>query len=271
MTDMEQINRATWRKPLSLREYKRLTGHISAGEAASFDMAFAELERPRILDIGVGAGRTAGLLAGRGSSYLGVDYTSEMVALARAHHPAVRFELMDARDLSALGSGGFDLVVFSYNGIDSVDGAGRAAVMAEVARVLRPGGLFVFSSFHRGWRGFDEPLPYGARLLWTANPVKLGLRLMRYGYGYGGASLRRMRYQKLEERTGEHARLLHSAHDFGILIYATTPEQIDRQLAAAGFQRDPVLVSAEGQILHPSDDLSNEEHFNIVARKTRAQ
>ena len=43
----------------------------------------------------------------------------------------------------------FGLVLFSYNGIDSIDLGGRKQVLQEVYRVLRPGGCFVFSCLNR--------------------------------------------------------------------------------------------------------------------------
>lgn len=267
MTDMERINRATWRKPLSLREYRRLSGFLNPGERAAFDRARSMLKGGRVLDIGVGAGRTTDLLEDMASSYLGIDYTPEMIALAAANHPDKHFQLMDARDLSALADASFDLVVFSFNGIDSVDGAGRIAVLTSVARVLAPGGVFLFSTFHRDWQGFRHGLSYSARVLWTANPLRLALRLARYGYGYTSARIRRMRYSRLERRDGEHVSLLHSAHDFGIMVYATTPAQIDRQLQSAGFETPVILIGANGDVLHPDSPIAGEEYFQVVARK----
>ncbi len=267
MTDMERINRATWRKPLSLREYRRLSGFLNPGERAAFDLARTLISGGRVLDMGVGAGRTTDLLTPMATRYLGIDYTPEMIALAAGSHPGKRFELMDARDLSALADASFDLVVFSYNGIDAVDGAGRLAVLASVARVLAPGGVFLFSTFHRDWEGFRRGLSYSARVRWTANPLRLALRLARYGYGYGCASIRRMRYSGLQRCDGEHVYLLHSAHDFGIMVYATTPAQIDRQLQAVGFETPAILIGANGEVLRPDSLIAGEEYFQVIARK----
>lgn len=267
MMDMEQINRATWRNPLALREYQRLSGYLNPGEQAAFERARASARGGRVLDIGVGAGRTTNLLRDFSQTYLGVDYTPEMIALASSNHPDEHFELMDARDLRALADHSFDLVVFSYNGIDSVDGAGRMAVLASVSRVLSPDGIFLFSTFNRDWQGFRDGLSYSARVLWTANPLRLGLRLMRYGYGFGTASVRRLRYAGLEQRSGEHISLLHSAHDFGVMIYATTPTQIDRQLEAAGFETPAILIGADGEQLLCDRETACCEYFQVIARK----
>ncbi|MGV8936841.1 MAG: class I SAM-dependent methyltransferase [Allorhizobium sp.] len=267
MIDMEQINRATWRNPLALREYQRLAGYLNPGEQAAFERALTLARGGRVLDIGVGAGRTTDLLEDFSQTYLGVDYTPEMIALASANHPDTHFELMDARDLAGLADGSFDLVVFSYNGIDSVDGPGRLAVLTAVSRVLAPGGIFLFSTFNRDWQGFSDGLSYSGRVLWTANPLRLGLRMLRYGYGFGTSSLRKLRYSGLEQRDGEHASLLHSAHDFGVMIYATTPAQIDRQLQATGFETPAILIGGDGEELNPGNSTVGEEYFQVIARK----
>jgi SAM-dependent methyltransferase len=267
MHAMEQINRQTWRNPLALRDYRRISGYINAGERRVFEIGSSFTGPGRILDIGVGGGRTAGLLRDRAKSYVGVDYTPEMVRLARRNHPDLRFEVMDARDLSAFGNASFDLVVFSYNGIDSVDAAGREAIMAEASRVLADGGSFVFSTFHRNWHGFQQRVDY-RRLEWTANPVRLGLRTFRYVEGRIFGSLRMRRLTPLEEREGEHAILLHGAHDFGIMVYATTPAQLQAQLARAGFETPALLFGVDGDEIGSAAS-TDDEYFHVVARKPR--
>lgn len=272
MADMEHINRATWRRPLVLREYRRNRGYLNEGERIAIEAGLGRAPGRVILDIGVGAGRTAELLAPLATRYVGIDYTPEMVELARAGHRGVRFERMDARDLSAFADRSFDVFLFSYNGIDSVGGDGRMAILCEVNRVLRPGGVFVFSSFHRGWRGFGENMRYSGRVLWTANPVRLGLRVLRYGLGYVVSTFRWRRLLQMQRQGGEHAVLMHHAHDFGVLIYATTPEQIDRQLAEAGFEPPVALFGINGNRLDglPDEALAHEEYFQIVAMKSPA-
>lgn len=262
---MENINRQTWRNPWALRDYRRSSGYLNEGERVAFRVAIPEEGRARILDIGVGGGRTAGLLRHFAGAYIGVDYTPEMVRLARANHPDLRFEHMDARDLSAFADASFDLVVFSYNGIDSVDAAGRLAILGETSRVLSPGGSFVFSTFHRDWQGFESRVDY-CRLQWTANPLRLGFRTFRYVEGRIFGSLRMRRLAPLEQRRGEHAILLHGAHDFGVMVYATTPAQVQGQLAEAGFATPALLYDVQGDAV--GGIASREvEYFHVVARK----
>ena len=53
----------------------------------------------RILDLGCGTGVLTAEIAARGAEVLGVDRSEEMIAQARKKFPALRFEVMDAREL----------------------------------------------------------------------------------------------------------------------------------------------------------------------------
>lgn len=70
----------------------------------------------RVLDLGCGIGRWADALQGRVRRYVGVDFSPEMIELARARHdPAFAdFQVMAAQDISAevLGAG-FDRVIIA--------------------------------------------------------------------------------------------------------------------------------------------------------------
>ena len=110
-----------------------------------------------MLDIGIGAGRTGHTFAPLVRRYVGLDYSPRMLARARVLHgerPGVELVLGDARDLSAV-QGPFDFVLFSFNGIDAVGHEDRLKVLAEVRRVLKADGHFLFSSHSLG----TLPLP----------------------------------------------------------------------------------------------------------------
>ena len=100
-----------------------------------------------VLELGVGGGRTAGPLAKIASCYIGLDYSQGMVEACRARYPQLEVHHGDATDLSRFEDRHFDAVVFSFNGIDYIrSDEGRATCLREVARVLKPGGVFVVSS-----------------------------------------------------------------------------------------------------------------------------
>jgi ubiquinone/menaquinone biosynthesis C-methylase UbiE/dienelactone hydrolase len=101
-----------------------------------------------MLELGVGTGRTAYTFAPLVRRYVGLDYSPAMLAQAEtllAHDTNVELVLGDARDLSCV-DGPFDLVTFSFNGIDAVSYDDRQLVLAQVAKNLRAGGWFMFSS-----------------------------------------------------------------------------------------------------------------------------
>jgi SAM-dependent methyltransferase len=105
----------------------------------------------RILDAGCGEGRFVRMLADRGADVAGIDATTEMVrtAVSRGRQP---FALADAARIP-FRDATFDIVVSYVMLVDVVDW--RSAI-AEMARVLRPGGSVVvanvgFVSASYGW------------------------------------------------------------------------------------------------------------------------
>jgi len=112
-----------------------------------------------VLDLGCGIGRMASGLAPRCRTVLGLDVSAGMVAEARQRHAAltqVRFEHTAGRDLDALGTAGFDLVL-AIDSFPYIVQAGLAGVhVAGAARVLRPGeALAVVDFSYRGDAALD--------------------------------------------------------------------------------------------------------------------
>lgn len=106
----------------------------------------------RILDLACGQGRHAHLLAEAGFDVDGVDYSREILAHAKRRGTGrhLRYTRADMRTLPARWSGRFDAVVNLFTSFGFfTDPADDAQVIAEVARVLAPGGTFVF---HAGSR-----------------------------------------------------------------------------------------------------------------------
>jgi ubiquinone/menaquinone biosynthesis C-methylase UbiE len=104
----------------------------------------------RILEIACGNGYLARHLAARGArSVAGIDASRPTIARALARERSdprgVRFQVGDASHLDRFAKGSIDLVVANMALMDIEDGAGT---IREVARVLDPGGRFVFSISH---------------------------------------------------------------------------------------------------------------------------
>ena len=110
----------------------------------------------RALDVGCGTGRHTARLAATGHDVVGIDPSEEMLGRARERLPGVEFraggfDALPAQDAQA------DLVVcaLALSHVPSLQ-----APVAELARVLAPGGLLVVSNIHPlatailGWRAW---------------------------------------------------------------------------------------------------------------------
>ncbi|TYB41170.1 class I SAM-dependent methyltransferase [Actinomadura chibensis] len=134
--------------------------------------AFADLVRGLgpVADLGCGPGRLTGHLVSLGLDAFGIDLSPEMIELARAEHPGLRFDVgtMAALDLADESVGG---VLAWYSTIHTAP-ADLPQVFAELHRVLVPGGhlLIGFQSC-----GGDRPLPHDHRVapahLWPLEPM----------------------------------------------------------------------------------------------------
>lgn len=106
-----------------------------------------------VLDLGCGQAQTTRWLAAQGARVVGLDVSLGMLRTAGAHAPPLLQG--DAARLPFAGSS-FDLVCSAYGGVPFVQD-GRA-LATGVARVLRPGGRFVFSVTHPvRWAFPDDP------------------------------------------------------------------------------------------------------------------
>jgi len=110
--------------------------------------ALGEIPPGRLLDIGTGSGRMAELLAPHADHVVALDKSLDMLRVARAklqHLPAEQVELVQG-DFSALPFAvqGFDTVLLHQVLHFAQD---PAAVLAEAARVTRPGGRIAIVDF----------------------------------------------------------------------------------------------------------------------------
>ncbi len=146
-------------------------------------------EKCSILDLGVGGGRTTEELSARATRYVGADYSQSMVEICRKRFPQLEFVEANAIRMPQFDDGGFDAVVFSFNGIDYInDARDRAACLSEIARILAAGGVILFSS-HNARALINRPALGGEKLhqaVWrTARAIykssDVGIRNIRSG------------------------------------------------------------------------------------------
>lgn len=115
-----------------------------------------DIEGKRILEVGCGSAPCSRWLAANGAFPVGLDLSMGMLRRAASAVPLVQAgaEALPFADES------FDLACSAFGAIPFV--ADSALVMAEVARVLRPGGRWVFAANHpMRWAFPDDPGPAG--------------------------------------------------------------------------------------------------------------
>ncbi len=263
---MDGINRAAWRARDSVKWFSTLEGWTDPGERVATELAALMARDQPILDLGVGGGRTVPLLRKISRNYTALDYTPELVEACRKKYPDARVLHGDARNLSEFMDASFGLVVFSFNGLDAVNPDDRLTVLREVHRVLRPGGLFLFSSHNQAGPGHRESLNFGLSL--TRHPLKLAARLARVlRYSMQTFSNYR-RYSRLNRQAEGYSIMNAAAHHHGIVIHYITLDKQLEQLAAAGFSPDPaVFGSQDGQRVAAGDDNSRHMWLHFMAKK----
>jgi uncharacterized membrane protein YdjX (TVP38/TMEM64 family)/SAM-dependent methyltransferase len=103
----------------------------------------------RVLDLCCGAGRHSAELKKRGAKVVGLDFSRDLLAAGHAREPALDLLRGDMRRLPIrTGSLAGVIQLFTAFGYFEQDADNRA-VLAEVARVLRPSGFYVLDLFNR--------------------------------------------------------------------------------------------------------------------------
>jgi ubiquinone/menaquinone biosynthesis C-methylase UbiE len=222
--------------------------YLSPCEKALFD-AFLK-DGDAILDLGVGGGRTTPYLSRLASRYVGVDYAPKMVAACQQKFPQLEFVLADATNLALLGDQKFDSVVMAYNGMDYLSPSeSRRRCLAEIRRVLRNGGVLIFSS-HNPRAVFSRPawnrekIEQVARQVagqrkWLLEPARLLLLWLRVAVAMAGSAIEAV--LRLSRRVWHSAfwygdgYMVDPAHG-GLLTHYAVPERVIAELEQRGFR-----------------------------------
>jgi SAM-dependent methyltransferase len=275
--EMDALNRRVWSTATVLKAFgddasPRTEWWTDPGErSAILSVADAVRGRP-VLEVGVGGGRLVPILRLLTTEYIGIDYTPEMVALCHRLHPGVDVRLGDARDLSDFADDAFDLVVFTFNGLDAIDHSDRSVALAEMRRVLRPGGLLIYSSHNmdgpcfraRPWHRAGAP----QRSSWP-----ISYRLMRWG---GEIALHPASFPQSVRNWFRLHRLGHvaeswaiapvEAHDFDLLIHFTTYAGTREELAQVGLELVDAFDAERGRSVTSQSDTRDIRYFHFIAR-----
>lgn len=122
---------------------------ITAQEIAAIEARVPA--RARVLDICCGAGRHTVPLVAAGYHVTGIDRDIPALRVARATAPHADLLALDMRRLGALRAGTFDAALLLWQSFGYFTSAENDAVLAQIARVLRPGGLLLIDLAHPAW------------------------------------------------------------------------------------------------------------------------
>lgn len=212
-------------------QYYAQLSAIQPAEQTILDRLSEQLPKMKMLDIGVGGGRTTLHFAPHVAEYTGIDYSPEMIAVCerrfQAKSSSWSFRVCDARNMQGLGEAAFDLVLFSFNGMDYIPHGDRLGVLAEIRRVLKPGGYFCFSSHNLVAMAREFRVSH--HLCWNLFSVYINLMMWMILRWHN----RTLNSQMLAE--ADYALIRDEPHNFRLHTYYVRPQEQIRQLLGNGF------------------------------------
>jgi SAM-dependent methyltransferase len=134
-----EFEHAGWERAASA--YDRSFGELTMQSIGPLLDAAGAAPGLRLLDVACGPGYVAAAAARKGSSVVGVDFSSAMVGIANVANPGLEFREGDAENLD-FPDCSFDAVVMNF-GMLHLERPESA--IAQAFRVLRPGGRYAFT------------------------------------------------------------------------------------------------------------------------------
>ncbi len=219
-------NQSTYKASGIVKHYAQLKA-LQPAEQTILDAFQTRLPTMKMLDLGIGGGRTTLHFANLVKEYVGVDYSEEMIEACNQRFTprasSVSFEVCDAREMSRFKDESFDFILFSFNGIDYISHCDRLKVFQEIQRVGKSGGYFVFSSHNL--QGMEREYDFSKQF--SCNPLTTYVNLVM-------AFLLRAfnRFIPLHTlQTSAHAILKDESHQFRLKTYYVRPSEQLNQLA----------------------------------------
>lgn len=216
-----------------------------------------------MLDIGIGTGRTTYTFSALVKEYYGIDYSPGMIERCKqalSSRANAEITVQDATNLSKFYGKNFDFVMFSLNGIDSVEHEERIQILSEISKVISQEGYFFFSTHNLYSFPFSPKLPslnikrpLSSLYYW----LKALRRLLRTKFHYRNVDTETvLRNEKYTLVTGDH--------DFQIAIYHIKPAYQVTQLEELGFEVCTVY-SQQGETVDPQT-YTGSGYLNFLCR-----
>ncbi len=219
-------NQSTYSRADVLTYYQSLETLFET-EKVLFEKLFPTIKDSKILDIGVGGGRTTKFLLQVSNDYIGVDYVAQFAKETGEKYPNAKILCGDARNLIEFEDETFDFVLFSYNGIDAISNADRVKALKEIYRVLKKDGIFMFSSHNRDYKYFKK-LPWHQNIKFDAKYFIFVLHCLYH-------LPKHFKMKKHEINAENYAVVNDGDHRFSLLTYYISIEKQIKQLTEIGF------------------------------------
>jgi ubiquinone/menaquinone biosynthesis C-methylase UbiE len=211
-----------------------------------------------VLDIGCGSGRTTAILKNLSNGYVGIDYSLDMIESCRKRFKGVRFLHGDVREMNEFKDEEFDYIIFSFNGLDSINHEDRLKGLREIYRVLKQDCLFVFSSHNRNHRyAISRP-----EMEFSTMPCKQAGNFIKY-FKSTCNRLRNKNHQVFED---QYAIINDVAHNYAMLTYYIDKINQLKQLENMGFETIE-MYDTLGNTLDINSDDADSAWIYYVARK----
>ncbi|WP_404785635.1 class I SAM-dependent methyltransferase [Altericista sp. CCNU0014] len=176
---LDDRNQTTYSTASIVRHYAQLNA-LQPAEKAILKLLQQQSTSIKMLDIGVGGGRTTQHFSKVASEYIGIDYSAGMISACKKRFALssqnVEFAVCDARDMSQFEDDSFDFILFSFNGIDYVSHQDRLKIFQEINRIGKHGGSFFFSSHNL--QSLENE--FNIRKQLSLNPLKTYVNLAMY-------------------------------------------------------------------------------------------
>jgi SAM-dependent methyltransferase len=228
--DISKNNMATYGTSDIVLFYANLD-KLKPAEQAILELLKNRLSKMRMLDIGVGAGRTTKFFAPLTNDYIGVDYSPQMVERCIQKFPEYNFKVADARKLPFSDSY-FDFTLFSNNGLDYMEYNDRLQVLKEMHRVTKE--AFVCFSTHNLnniYSNFRLNFPVG-----YSNLKCFGIKFKDEAYRICKLFLEN-RSSVMHLKKKPYLLFNDGVHEFRLVTYYVKPEEQIRQLKLLNFNR----------------------------------
>lgn len=233
---IETTNRATYEKSKIVNLYLAYSGKLQKPELVILHQIADKIRNKRMLDIGVGGGRTTPYFCYLVKEYVAIDYSENMISACRIEYPHIKncFRVGDAASMKEFKNNSFDFVLASFNTIDYAAEENRKKILNEINRVLKEDGIFVFSS-------------HNVRNIEVLMKMRFTVNLKNLLYNTAQYALLRFYNRGIKTKNlGDRAMINDGALYFGLKTHYIKPEYQIEQLKNHKFKNIRIFSLDEG-------------------------